>query len=168
MTRNSKRRAAEQAVIDAAEQVIGFWDNMHLVQRDGFNGYPQYMALRDAVEALRALGMELPGEARSSTRHPVTSDQAAAWMHGARATSAAARIVRHLYVFPVSGRTVDELIDMLAMPHQTCSPRVNELRNDGWIVDSGRKRETRSGQEAIVWVLSVRAREYLREAERAP
>lgn len=157
MTRNSKRRAAEQAVIDAAianaNRLKSAYNRETLLRRE--------RELITAVEALEALDLELPGDARSSTRHPVTSDQAAAWMRGARAKSAAARIVRWLYQRHYGGSTVDELIRDLSMPHQTCSPRVNELRNDGWIVDSGEKRLTRAKQEAIVWKLSTRARTLL-------
>jgi hypothetical protein len=35
----------------------------------------------------------------------------------------------------------------------TIAPRRNELLNDGWIRDSGRRRVTPNGTRAIVWVL---------------
>src|SRR5687767_11665790 len=149
MTSNSKQRAAEQAVIDAA--FVWFAEPATKPMSPG------ELALAGALRELRELRLELPDQARSSRGHPVTSDQAAAWMRGPRAKSAAARIVREVWDWPITGRTVDELIASLGMPHQTCSPRVNELRNDGWLVDSGQKRATRSGNEAIVWVLSARA-----------
>jgi hypothetical protein len=52
-----------------------------------------------------------------------------------------------------AGRTCDEVEEMLAMSHQTASARVNELAKLALIVDSGRKRKTRSGRGATVWVV---------------
>jgi hypothetical protein len=51
------------------------------------------------------------------------------------------------------GRTCDEVEMLLDMPHQTASARVHELAKRGDIFDSGRKRKTRSGRAAIVWVV---------------
>ncbi len=150
MTRNSKMRAAEQAVIDAAMKLVG-------CERYSLPWAIEYRPLQRAIHDLKALAMELPDQARSSRVHPLTSDQAAAWMGGGRAMRASARIVRHLYDHQERGRTVDELMWNLDMSHQTCSARVNELRNDGWIVDSGHKRKTRAKQDAIVWMLTSRA-----------
>jgi hypothetical protein len=50
------------------------------------------------------------------------------------------------------GATVDELEKKLNLSHQTCSPRVLELRQKGLVVDSGKRRLTRSGRRARVWV----------------
>lgn len=50
------------------------------------------------------------------------------------------------------GVTCDELEASMEGRHQTVSPRLYELRNDGLVVDSSRKRRTRSGRMAIVWV----------------
>lgn len=49
------------------------------------------------------------------------------------------------------GLTVDQVEQLLNMPHQTASARVHDLRNKGWVIDSGIKRKTRSGRNAIVW-----------------
>lgn len=152
MTKNSKTRAAEQKVLDVARTLV----------YDQWKTYPGYGLERELIEAvqdLEALGLELPGDARSSARHPLTSDQAALWMRGARAKSAAARIVRLIH--RGGPMTVDEMQVNLGMKHQTCSPRVTELRNSGWLVDSGVKRKTSSGEQAISWALSGRARQLL-------
>ena len=53
------------------------------------------------------------------------------------------------------GMTADAIEAELGMSHQTVSARVNELARLGQIHDSGRRRPTRSGRNAIVW--SVRA-----------
>ena len=52
------------------------------------------------------------------------------------------------------GRTDDELIVDLDLPHQSVGPRRLELVEGDWIEDSGRRRRTRTGAEAIVWILS--------------
>src|SRR5688572_19140171 len=98
MTSNSKQRAAEARVIDAA--FVWFAEPATKPMSPG------ELALAGALRELRELRLELPDQARSSRGHPVTSDQAAAWMRGPRAKSAAARIVRRLDTFRTSGRTV--------------------------------------------------------------
>ncbi len=50
------------------------------------------------------------------------------------------------------GQTCDEIETMIDLPHQTVSARIWELRKAGLVVDSGRRRTTRSGRGAIVWV----------------
>jgi len=52
------------------------------------------------------------------------------------------------------GRTDDELIVQLGVPHQSVGPRRLELVEGGWIEDSGQRRRTRTGADAIVWVLT--------------
>lgn len=51
-----------------------------------------------------------------------------------------------------SGRTCDEVEHVLALRHQTVSARIRELACKSKIVDSGRRRVTRSGRAAVVWV----------------
>lgn len=48
-------------------------------------------------------------------------------------------------------RTCEELEAALGLPHQTCGPRIRELALLGHVRDSGARRLTRSGREAIVW-----------------
>lgn len=49
------------------------------------------------------------------------------------------------------GMTCDEVEALLGMSHQTASARVHELGKMGQIVDSGKRRPTRSGRFATVW-----------------
>ena len=49
------------------------------------------------------------------------------------------------------GATCDEIEVMLDLTHQCASPRCTELREKGLIVDSGRRRITRSGRRAAVY-----------------
>jgi uracil-DNA glycosylase family 4 len=51
------------------------------------------------------------------------------------------------------GMTCDEIEIESQLTHQTASARVNELMRAGRIVDSGRKRPTRSSRQAIVWTV---------------
>jgi hypothetical protein len=50
------------------------------------------------------------------------------------------------------GATCDEVEARSGLSHQTASARVNELRKLGAIVDSGRRRNTRSQRKATVWL----------------
>lgn len=63
---------------------------------------------------------------------------------------------------PFGGTTCDELEISLGMIHQSCSARVNELMNSGWIFDSGFRRKTRNGRNAIVWLPAEHGEEMLR------
>jgi len=51
-----------------------------------------------------------------------------------------------------TGLTCDEAEVILGMRHQTISARFRELAKIGSIQDSGRRRPTRSGRRATVWV----------------
>lgn len=50
-----------------------------------------------------------------------------------------------------TGMTCDEVECDSGLRHQTASARVNELAGRGDLVDSGKRRKTRSGRMAIVW-----------------
>lgn len=50
------------------------------------------------------------------------------------------------------GMTCDEIELLSGLVHQTASARVNELCKLDVIIDSGRRRKTRSGRKATVWV----------------
>ena len=50
------------------------------------------------------------------------------------------------------GATSDEIERMYDLKHQTCSARLSELKKSGELIDSGKRRETRSGSKAAVLV----------------
>lgn len=50
------------------------------------------------------------------------------------------------------GMTADELSLLFNLPAQSVSARINGLHRDAYIVDSGMRRKTRYGRNAIVWV----------------
>lgn len=51
------------------------------------------------------------------------------------------------------GLTCQEVESNLGMLHQTASARIYDLHQAGAIVDSGKRRETKSKRWAIVWVV---------------
>lgn len=58
----------------------------------------------------------------------------------------------------IDGKTCDELEAATGWSHQTTSARVTELKSAGWIVDSGRRRPTRSGRSAAVLIAAEHTR----------
>ena len=55
--------------------------------------------------------------------------------------------------YKFKGMTADEVALVLNMPAQSVSARINGLHKDGYITDSGLRRKTRYGRNAIVWVV---------------
>ena len=63
-----------------------------------------------------------------------------------------ARVLGHIVDRDSYGMTCDELEAVSGLMHQTASARVHELKKLGAIYDSGRRRKTRSGRKATVWL----------------
>lgn len=63
-----------------------------------------------------------------------------------------ARVLAELLQRGRRGATDHELCAALGLIKDTVAPRRTELRDDGLVVDSGRRRRTPSGRSAIVWV----------------
>lgn len=154
MTKKSERRAAEMEVIEAATAFIR-------------NKCP-FIALQIAVWDYEKIGLEQPGVATIPKDGPDMSIQAGESLKDlgklARQVFDEIVVVSSFptgYSFPettVGGMTVDQIEQTINRSHQSVSARVNELRNKGWIVDSGRKRLTRSRRSAIIWVPSQASR----------
>lgn len=87
---------------------------------------------------------------RARQSDPATSHQAArdatpnAGTHRARALAA-------LRAAGPRGLTDFELADRLGLQQTSAGKRRGELRDQGWVVDSGQKRPAPSGSSAIVW-----------------
>jgi len=45
-----------------------------------------------------------------------------------------------------------EIEKALGWSHQTASASRNTLMNDGWVIDSGHRRATDQGNDAIAWI----------------
>lgn len=156
MTINSKRREAERRLIEAVR-------NWRSCQATGLFQLPFSKLVIEAYDDYAAMELELPDSAPVNAVAPLTAQQAATWMAGGRAKSAAGRIVRFMWQYRSEGWTVDELELGLNGVHQTISPRVNELRKAGWLYTEG-TRTTRSGRDAEIYFLTDRAKEMLRAA----
>jgi transcription initiation factor IIE alpha subunit len=52
----------------------------------------------------------------------------------------------------VSGATDEEICEALRMAGNTERPRRVELMDGGFVKDSSRRRHTRSGRQAVVWI----------------
>jgi hypothetical protein len=148
MTARSTRRAIEQEVIDAS---IAF--------ANAINWPLALAAVAEAERFLQAvtdyteLGLDTSSRPAIGNNTTDTANAAGASMAehvGAIANECFDEIVA-TYVQGAVGLTVDALEQRLNRSHQTVSARVNELRDKGWVVDSGVRRATRSGRSAIVW-----------------
>lgn len=146
MSERSTRRAAEMAVIDAAFKVKL---NHPFGDIHGATGH-----LLKAVEALEALGLERAGTAITTNAGPATSNEAAASLDPDHLGRLARRVYDEI-AFNAgnggTGLTCDQVEQIVGGSHQTVSARVNELRDKGYILDSGARRPTRSGRKATVW-----------------
>jgi len=80
-----------------------------------------------------------------------TSLAAAESMRG-RARTDENRVRSAFQAYGPDGLTADEVQDLLSLSHQNGSARVSTLARRGEIVDSGRRRKTRTGRTARVYV----------------
>ena len=83
---------------------------------------------------------------------PSDTSQAAADSLPFRGADLRARVLGYIGCRGSEGATCWEAERALAFMHQTCSPRIWELRKAGLVADSGQRRMTGSGRQAIVWV----------------
>ena len=152
MTTRSTRRAAEMAVIDTA---------CGMANAPFYSDQQAHMnRLRNVVKEYEALGLDTTSQPAFSHNSTDTSAEAGASMndHVGKLARECFDEIAAVYNNRGIGLTVDALEQTLNRSHQSVSARVNELRNKGWLVDSGRKRTTRSGRKAIVWSPSEQAK----------
>lgn len=106
-----------------------------------------------AVRGNQPTLFERPDPARQATTtgaaHPETSRQAAERVMPRTGTQRR-RVLAALQGFP-DGMTDEELQTRLGLRLQSEIPRRFELVRDGWVKDSGRRRQTSSGAQAIIW-----------------
>ena len=152
MSAHPKRRDLELSLIDAAMAL-----DTHLVI-NGSRGdlSPKQVelekALHTAVLGYCAYGLAEPRRTRTVMSAPDTSHEAGEWMKQFALTDACAVFTRIYWSWRRGlGLTCDEIEMYLDRTHQSISARINELRDSGWIIDSGKRRKTRSGRAAIVW-----------------
>jgi hypothetical protein len=147
MTIASRRRILELEIVDAARIIARRHD-----------ADPGIRRLQELIGHLDHLELEAADRALHPAKGPDTSRQAAESLSnvGQLAWQVFEEIVKEK-----DGLTCDEIELLMNGKHQTISARVNELRDKGWIKDSGRKRKTRSGRQAIVWIPTQTARKHI-------
>jgi hypothetical protein len=91
---------------------------------------------------------EAPARLPAHQRHSTTS-RAAARAAVPRVNELQARVLA--FIRAQGGATDNEIQDALDMNPSTQRPRRIELMERGLVRDSGRKRKTPSGREAVVW-----------------
>ena len=65
------------------------------------------------------------------------------------------RRIYDLVAETVGGLTADDIQRLTNLPTNSVNPRVHELAKDGLLIDSGRRRDTRWGSPATVWVVAA-------------
>lgn len=80
------------------------------------------------------------------------TSRAAAESLPSRGADLRARVLGYIVGRGQDGATCWEIERSLAFIHQTASPRIWELRLAGRVADSGQRRMTGSGRQAVVWV----------------
>lgn len=161
-------------VIDAA---IRYRVEFEKAQRGG-TGSGGYVVARAqmfmAIDEYSNHELAEPSKTRTNLISPETAHEAEGWAKKFALTDAG-EVFRQIYyawrrwsrhpIEPVDneGLTSDEIEADLERTHQSISARVNALKNAGWLVDSGQRRATRSGRQAIVWTPSQQAIQWVAE-----
>lgn len=123
-------------------------------------------ACESAADAILAAGwrpLSDPAATVPAPHHAGASDteKAAAWAMMPRAGTLRAEALEALVAAagsPLKGYTDAELAKHTGRYLYSIAPRRTELAAGGWIEDSGRRRDTPNGHQAIVWVLTAAAR----------
>ncbi len=98
-------------------------------------------------------GINRPPVDRNVTRTgPQETSQEAARRALGRTGSQRRAIYEEIRSRGTDGLTCDEICVILQLLVQSATPAINTLARDGWLKDSGLRRNTRSGNAAIVWV----------------
>lgn len=153
-----KRVEAEQAVIRAARTyVANLLDLDDLVVEANWQNFESAVRRLDSLEAGEIT--DAPGPHVHGA--PETSATAAS-LSGPSAGSMRREIIDRIRCQPsaLRGMTEDELEVALKRGHSSVSSAVNHLATViNWLQDSGYRRTTRGGRDAIVWELTPAARE---------
>lgn len=104
-----------------------------------------------------------PEEPRPAPEHALSTDteRAAAIAIMPKAGTGRGKVLEAIAANEPYGLTDFEIHIRTGLLLYTAAPRRNELRDDGWIVDSGHRRKLPTGVKAVVWILSRAGRERL-------
>jgi len=108
-------------------------------------------AMRTAIERYRAERLPLDANHTVPGKNPVSQDAA----RRALGKSGAARVrIYNIIKDTPNGLTADETRQLISLPFNSVSARICDLAAEGWLTDSGRRRETSTGAMATVWVVA--------------
>ena len=108
-------------------------------------------SLFDALDPSPTLG-EIERRDPCAKRHGGNPESAAAWEHKSNADSDRAQVLALVMAAGTYGLTLDEACARLERAPNQLSGRVTELLQADKIMRSGRKRKTRAGSTAAVYV----------------
>lgn len=117
------------------------------------------------IEQLRAsvAAVGLPNQNTEGRKHRRSTDtERAAALRVMPKTGTQRLTVLRAIAAADDGLTDVEVADVTGLYHYSAAPRRNELLIGGWVMDSGRRRETGNGGEGIVWIATDKARAALR------
>ena len=127
-------------------------DNQHNLDLHGDNAVDRTQTVgQKLVSGLQEYSDTLKSNPPVRPDAPDTSHEAAESMRP-HVSRLAMKVVAALW--GNEGRTCQEIEQYLGMSHQTCSARIWELQKALVVRDSGKRRKTTSGRNAIVWVIS--------------
>lgn len=161
--RNRRGRVSEsenvERLVKAAEALYE-WAERKMPERIDKKGWTELREALDTVidEGLAALSD--PGVDGLGASHAGGSDteKRAAWANYPASGSQRLRVLEEIAWAHDDGCTDYELEQTLDSKRPSPGNRRGELVVGGWVVDSGRRRPTDTGNEAIVWVLTAAGR----------
>lgn len=109
-----------------------------------------------------------PGAALELPSHGRETEVSAAWRAYPKAGATRWRVLLAIASAGDDGVTDQQLEDLLNLPRPTPGNRRNELVRGGWVRDSGTRRPTRSGADAVVWTLTPTAVDRIAQEGHAP
>ena len=108
-------------------------------------------AMRTAIERYRAERPPLDANHTVPGKNPASQDAE----RRALGKSGAARVrIYNIIKDTPNGLTADETRQLINLPFNSVSARICDLAAEGWLTDSGRRRETTTGAMATVWVVA--------------
>ena len=141
------------AVVEAGDPIPS--DEVEQDWRHALPDTPEYLPQGDVPPVVPAQEMlDVDGNRAGKAQRPgaaAETQRLAALRVMPHTGTARRRVLDAILLATRDGMTDEEIQDMLAMNPSTQRPRRVELVEGGWIEDSGARRPTRSGMDAVVW-----------------
>lgn len=169
MTLASRRVAAQQELVDAAISFVPLDEQVGIEDSDVsiVEWLDAKARLTNAVAAVLALQLETPGKVKAPWPKPKTSQEAAAYMaqYVEKPLGQIWLLLSRAHRLGSVGLTCEQVEIRTGIKHASASARINQLRDTGWIRDSGQRRNNTSGRTAIVWTPTEFGLESARQVE---